>query len=530
MGELRLDTDVVIVGAGPTGLMLANCLRRLGVECVIVDGKSGPTRESRAIVLQARTLELYDQLGLSARVLAEAARAGSIVPGYERRRFRAVNLRGLAEGITPFPHVYVLEQSRNERLLVESLRAEGGEVRWGHRMVELSTSAEGEVAVVCETRDPAGGPAPRVTITARYCVGADGASSPVREAAGIPFTGITNEHTFYVADAEGVRGLVAESVNLRFGDTEFLLAFPMAGAGHHRLIGVVRAAPEEEVAEGPVRRILAEVFGVTYDRASWFSTYRVHHRVAADFRAGRVFLAGDAAHVHSPVGAQGMNTGLQDAHNLACKLADVIVRGAAEPYLDRYGAERMPVARRLVRTTDTVFGIVTSDRRGPRMLRRWALPAVAPLAVGVVPRLPGASRLFQYLSQTRIHYWMSEGARTAAHGRRGRVVGRRLPWNGDNTTRSATCGGRCTSTVRWMPRASPTCVHTRICRCRTSPWCAADGCGRAGAISCAPMASSRRQALWAGRPPASVPRCRSRCARRLDEGTLMYLSRASRPH
>ena len=125
----------------------------------------------------------------------------------------------------------------------------------------------------------------RVTIAARYCVGADGASSPVREATGIPFTGVTNEHTFYVADAEAVQGLVADAINLRFGDTQFLLAFPMAGAGHHRLIGVVRAEPDEEVAEEPVRGTLAEVFGVTYDSASWFSTYRVHHRVAASFRA-----------------------------------------------------------------------------------------------------------------------------------------------------------------------------------------------------------------------------------------------------
>ena len=286
MEELRLETDVVIVGAGPTGLMLANCLLRLGVPCVIVDGKSGPTRESRALVLQARTLELYDQLGLADAVLAEAALAGAIVPGYEKKRFRAVNLRGLAEGVTPFPHVYVLEQSRNERLLVESLRALGGEVRWNHRMVAVNTAAGEAVgpsrsAVVCEAGDST-----RVTIAARYCVGADGASSPVREATGIPFTGVTNEHTFYVADAEAVQGLVADAINLRFGDTQFLLAFPMAGAGHHRLIGVVRAEPDEEVAEEPVRGTLSDVFGVTYDSTTWFSTYRVHHRIAAIFRLG----------------------------------------------------------------------------------------------------------------------------------------------------------------------------------------------------------------------------------------------------
>jgi hypothetical protein len=127
-----------------------------------------------------------------------------------------------------------------------------------------------------------------------------------------------------------------------------------------------------------------------------------------------------------------MNTGLQDAHNLACKLADVLRRGAPDASLDRYAAERMPVARRLVGTTDTLFGFVTSDRRGPRFLRRRVLRVLAPVAAALVPRAKGSSRLFGYLSQTRIHYWMSERTRVTSHGRRSRVVGRRLPWNGDN--------------------------------------------------------------------------------------------------
>ena len=136
--------------------------------------------------------------------------------------------------------------------------------------------------------------------------------------------------------------------------------------------------------------------------------------------------------MHSPVGAQGMNTGLQDAHNLACKISDVLSGRAASSYLDRYGAERRPVARRLVSTTDALFGVITSDRRLPRALRRYVLRYLAPIAASLVPRLVGSSRIFEYLSQTRIHYWMSDAARRASHGRRGRVVGRRLPWNGDN--------------------------------------------------------------------------------------------------
>ncbi|MCU1509029.1 MAG: monooxygenase [Glaciihabitans sp.] len=422
-----ISTDVVIVGAGPTGLMLASCLSKLGVGAVIVDGKSGPTRESRALVLQARTMEIYDQLGLVDRVLAQAEIASSIVPGFGKKSFAPVNLRRLATGVTPYPHLYVLEQSKNERLLVDHLREQGRDVRWNCELESIEEVAGNGVRVACRTSD-----GEALTITARYCVGADGSSSAVRRLTGVEFEGKTNEHTFYVLDATGVRGLQHGSINLRFGERDFLLTFPMDSTDHERLLGVVRTTDRTKVDEAVARDTLARAFGITYGTSVWFSTYRVHHRVARQFRSGPVFLAGDAAHVHSPVGAQGMNTGLQDAHNLAAKIADVVFGRAADAYLDRYEAERRPVARRLVSTTDTMFGVVTSDRLLARMIRRSFIPVFAPLAASIAPRLPGPSRIFEYLSQTRIHYWMSDEARQNARGRRGSVVGRRLPWNGDN--------------------------------------------------------------------------------------------------
>jgi 2-polyprenyl-6-methoxyphenol hydroxylase-like FAD-dependent oxidoreductase len=414
----RLDADVVVVGAGPTGLMAANCLAKLGVSVVIIDRKSGPTRESRALVVQARTMEIYDQLGMIDAVLAETQVASRIVPGYEKRRFVGVDLTRLAQGITPYPHVYVLEQSRTERLLVDNLRGLGVDVLWDHGVYAVEEGTEG---VVVRAGD--------VTVSARYCVAADGSSSPVRVMTGIPFEGKTNEHTFYVLDATGVSGLELDAINLRFGASDFMLTFPMGAPDHERLLGVVRGTePDEDTIAASVH----ESFGVDYGGLTWWSTYRVHHRVAAAFSRGRVFLAGDAAHVHSPVGAQGMNTGLQDAHNLACKIADVVAGRAPQSSLNRYQAERRPVARRLVSTTDTLFGVITSEGRGARFLRRRILPVIAPLAPRLLPRIVGGGRLYGYLSQTRIHYWMSAGAKRRAHGRRGTVVGRRLPWNGDN--------------------------------------------------------------------------------------------------
>ncbi len=427
-------TDVLIVGAGPTGLMLANWLARLGVDCLLIDSKSGPTRESRALGVQARTMEIYDQLGIVTEVLAGSQIAEGIAPGYERKPFGYVRFLSLGSGTTPYPHIYIFEQSRNEQVLSENLKRLGTGVRWEQRLTGLQDEVtdDGGTAVVAAVEGPAG-PA---RIRARYCVGTAGTSSAVRKLRQIPFEGSTNEHTFYVADAHGVTGLSPASINLRFGSEYMLLGFPMGEGGHDRLLGSVRQGPghavDDEPVESSVRPMLQRVFGVNYDSSSWFSTYKVHHRVAADFRNGPVFLAGDAAHVPSPVGAQGMNTGLQDAHNLAFKLAAVVRGEAPDSYLDRYTAERRPVALRLTRTTGRLFGIVTSDRFLLRQVRRFLLPLAAPVAIRVVPRLAGGSRIFEYISQVRIHYWMSGRARAETSGRRGRVVGRRLPWTGQN--------------------------------------------------------------------------------------------------
>ncbi|UOQ90937.1 FAD-dependent monooxygenase [Agromyces endophyticus] len=438
-----ITTDVLIVGAGPSGLMLAVCLAKLGVDAIIVDAKDGPTRESRALGVQARSMELYDQLGLIDRVLAERAPAAAIAPGAGHRAFGTIEFRGLGDGITPYPDITVFEQSRNERLLVDALAAAGREVLWGHRLERLEVERLGREdgagaeasAVVAELAAPDG---VSRTVRARYCVGADGAHSPVRETLGIPFEGVTNEYTYYIADALDVTGLVGDAINLRFTTEHFVLAFPMGG-GRMRLLGIVRDADldaDGSLREERMRELVDREFGVEYAGSAWFTTYRVHHRLAARFRDGPCFVVGDAAHIHSPVGAQGMNTGLQEAHNLACALADVIVGGMPDARLDRYEAERRPVGATLVATTDRLFGEITSESRFARFLRGRALPALGPVGVRLLPLVAGR-RVFGYLSQTRIRYQLRDAAGRGARsgGRRRRreaAVGVRLPWTGDN--------------------------------------------------------------------------------------------------
>jgi 2-polyprenyl-6-methoxyphenol hydroxylase-like FAD-dependent oxidoreductase len=431
----ELTTDVLVVGAGPSGLMLAVCLAKLGVDAIIVDGKQGPTRESRALGVQARSMELYDQLGIVDRVLAERAPAPAIVPGAGRRAFGRVEFRGLGAGVSPYTEITVFEQSRNERLLVDVLADLGREVRWGHRLEQLEVVRNGTrsetdaAASVIATLAGPEGEADRLTVRARYCVGADGAHSRVRESLGIPFEGVTNAYTYYIADAADVTGLVDDAINLRFTTDHFVLAFPMGGT-RMRLLGIVRDADldaDGDLREANVRSAIRAEFGVEYSQTSWFTTYRVHHRLAARFREGPCFIAGDAAHIHSPVGAQGMNTGLQEAHNLACALADVLIGGMPDARLDRYEAERRPVGKTLVSTTDRLFANITSESRVARFIRGRALPLVGPIGVRLIPQLLGG-RLFGYLSQTRIHYRMSP----RLSSRRDPVVGRRLPWTGDN--------------------------------------------------------------------------------------------------
>ncbi|MBL7260369.1 FAD-dependent monooxygenase [Paractinoplanes lichenicola] len=417
----ELSCDVLVAGAGPTGLMLANWLVKLGVDVIVADGKEGPTRESRALVVQARSLEIYDQLGLGDQVLDAAHRADAVAPGFLDRAFGRVPLGPLGGDVSPHPFIEVLEQSRNEEILYENLQKLGAGVRWETPITAVKQVEEGIEAKVGND-----------TVRARFCVGCDGSNSAVRKARRIAFEGVTNPHRFYVIDALGVGGLVENAINVRPGKSDFLLGFPMRGRNAWRLIGLVRDDDGDgRLTEEDVRPRIKD-FAVTYAESRWFATYKVHHRVAATFRDGPFFLAGDAAHVHSPVGGQGMNTGLQDAHNLAFKLADVLQGRRKDAWLDRYEAERRPVARTLVATTDRLFGAITSQRPLFRTLRRIFVPLAAPVGVRFLPRASGGSRLFQYVSQTRIHYWMTPNAQAAAGGRRDPVVGRRLPWAGGN--------------------------------------------------------------------------------------------------
>jgi 2-polyprenyl-6-methoxyphenol hydroxylase-like FAD-dependent oxidoreductase len=394
-----MDTDVLVVGAGPTGLMLANQLVRRGVRTTIIDRHAGPSLETRALGVQARTLEIYSHLGIVDRALELGKRGtgGNIwADGQPRAR---VALSDAGDKVTPYPFLLVLGQDDNERIMGEHLRELGSSVQWNMELVNLTHQADSVTAVL---KLPDGS---HRNIVAAWVAGCDGARSAVRESCGITFAGAPYEHVFFVADTEMTGTMVPDEVNVYLFRDGFHLLFPMRGKDHWRIAGILPPALRHKAdlkfdAVIPSLRNEAGA-GLSIKSCTWFSTYRIHHRSAVRFRDRRCFLLGDAAHIHSPVGAQGMNTGLQDAYNLAWKLA-LVVQNRAEPaLLDSYEQERIPVARALLNGTDRAFRLVVSDNWFAGLLRTKILARIAAFAVN---RKAVQRMAFRTISQTGIRY------------------------------------------------------------------------------------------------------------------------------
>ena len=325
----------------------------------------------------------------------------------------------MGEGISPFPYALVFPQDEHERLLIDRLADAGVQVE---RQTELLSFEEAEGGVLAHLKRS---DKDQTTCKAVYIAGCDGAHSVVRSTLEIGFPGGVYDHLFYVADVEANGATVNGELHVALDRTDFLAIFPMNSNGRARLVGTVReesAHQNENLSWDDVGKHVIESMHIDVQHVNWFSTYRVHHRVADHFRKGRAFLLGDAAHIHSPVGGQGMNTGIGDAVNLAWKLAAVLHERADASLLDSYEPERIAFARRLVATTDRAFTGVTSTGAMARLVRLHIVPLlVAPLfALKTVRNL-----IFRTVSQTMVNYRGS----SLSEGRAGTVhSGDRLPW------------------------------------------------------------------------------------------------------
>ncbi len=407
---------VLIVGAGPTGLVLALWLACRGIPFRIIDKNSGPGQASRAMVVQARILEFYQQLGIAHEVVANGIKMERMHVRKKGKSFAILDLNDIGAGISPYPYVLCYPQDDHERFLVAKLKSLGVEVEWGVELKELSQKE----TRICAVLEKAG---TEEVCQPTYVCGCDGAHSTVRRQLKIDFPGGTYSNLFYVADVKIEGGFQVDAF-MNLGTGGFALMFPVRSSGMQRLIGLVPQAlsGRNDLTFEDIRPDAEQLLHVHVDQVNWFATYHVHHRVAEHFQVGRCFLAGDAGHIHSPAGGQGMNTGIGDAVNLAWKLASVIQSQASSSSLDTYETERIAFARTLVASTDKAFQAITGRGFTGRFFRMLLIPSLMPILLSfkAVRRL-----MFKTVSQVRINYRQS----ALSAGKAGEVFGGdRLPW------------------------------------------------------------------------------------------------------
>ena len=411
------ETKVLIVGAGPTGLMLALWLTRAGIQVRIIDKSDKPGTSSRAMVVHARNLEFFHQLGIDQIAVDGGLEMDTINLWVRGKQTARVTIREFGIHDSPYPYVLIFPQDKQEEMLIEELGKLDVRVERNTELLSFEISEEGIRARLSKEGT-------EETCMTVYLAGCDGAHSSVRKGLQTGFEGGTYSHTFFVADVKA-SGLAANGeMHAALDASDFMILFPMKGDANIRLVGDVNQDPEnnrdlvwEDVQKDILSRLKLDVEAV-----NWFSSYRVHHRVASRFRQKNVFLLGDAAHIHSPVGGQGMNTGLGDAVNLAWKLAAVINGQANEKLLDTYETERIPFARKLVGSTDRAFSFVSAKGILATQVRLHLVPLIVPILF----RINAFKRfMFRTVSQISIRYPQS----FLSMGEAGKIKGGdRLPW------------------------------------------------------------------------------------------------------
>lgn len=394
-----IHTQVIINGAGPTGLALACQLIRYNIDFIILDKNTGVTPFSKAIGVHARTLEIYDQIGLTQTAIQQGSIAAKIRFITDGRIRGALDLSEIGKDLSPYPFVLMLEQSKNEQLMYDFLHTYHHKVYWGNELQYLSQDSQGVTATILTATGS-------WQIQAQYLVGCDGPHSTTRHLLGLDFSGNTFERTFYVADALIDWKLSHNTLHACLAKQSFVLFFPLKGEKRYRIVGVFPEDFQHEASDVLYKEITSHIdqevkIPLTIHDVEWFSAYKVHARHASHFSKGRVFLAGDAAHIHSPAGAQGMNTGIQDAYNLAWKLAWVLRGHALPTLLDSYDQERLANAKHLLQTTDRLFKLVAGHGFWTSTIRMKLFPFIPQflLKMGMVRRF-----IFPLLSQIGIHY------------------------------------------------------------------------------------------------------------------------------
>ncbi|HSJ66808.1 MAG TPA: FAD-dependent monooxygenase [Anditalea sp.] len=371
-----INPELLIVGAGPTGLTLANLLAKVGVDFMIIDSKEKPTQDSKAFGIHARSLEIFSQLGIAEELIAEGNIDNTFHIMSKAQEVASFKINNILPGETPYPYFLILPQHKTERRLVEALNTQGHQVHWQHQLIDLTLKNQTYAAEIMDTQGE------RHHISPKYIIGCDGADSTVRKKAGISFNGTSFTSPFYLADVE-------LDSHLKHGDVYFTIApnhlsviFSYKRQDHFRVFNFIKSTinkkKHEKLLETEVQKILDDNSSLKSKVISkqWSSVYNIHCRMAESFVKGNVILAGDAAHVHSPVGGQGMNTGIQDSFNLAWKLKWAIKNTHSSELVNSYQVERYPVARNLHYSTDKFFQLLIKQNKIIDLIRIYFFPYV----------------------------------------------------------------------------------------------------------------------------------------------------------
>jgi 2-polyprenyl-6-methoxyphenol hydroxylase-like FAD-dependent oxidoreductase len=391
---------VLVVGAGPVGLVLGCELARRGVPIRVIDTLPVPTTESRAILLHPRSLEMLERIGVVDEIIASGVRTTSMQFHASGRTIGGIRIDTVD---SPYPFDVTTAQTETERILADRLASLGVKVERGVELTDFTQDASG----VKSTLRHADGQVE--TVPSSWIVGTDGAHSTVRRQMGEQLEGSFVGENFLMGDVDADHNLPGDSMHSYFspGDGP-LLVFPMVGKRVRLIAQITRDKENKDASIERLQRVVDDrAGGITILSARWLTTFEIHHAQAPRYRVGRAFLAGDAAHVHSPAGGQGMNTGMQDAFNLGWKLAMVADGSAGDGLLDSYQAERHPVAAAVIASTTTLTNMGTLDKRFQQELRNHAMHLVTALA-------PVRHMMAAQLAETNVAYRGS--AVVAGHG------------------------------------------------------------------------------------------------------------------
>lgn len=402
MGKVTSQTNVLIVGAGPPGLMMACQLAIRNIPFRIIDKGEQHFNGSGALIIHARSLEILHQMGIADQAISQGILACKINILFNGKKPLSLLMKKMGNDQSKFPGLLLLEQSRTEQLLVDFLKSHKHSVERKTELTGFSQYEEGCTSIV---RNPDG---KSIVIKSKYIIAADGSHSFIRDQLKIPFSGKTYELSLFVFDGKADIDLPPDEICFSFTGKSSTGIFPLSG-GRWRVDGTIprNLASKEDIVFADIGPHFASRnrMKINLHEPEWFSVFHSHQQYAGAFKYKRCFMIGDAAHVFSPVGAQGMNTGMQDAYNLAWKMAMVLKGYSGESLLQSYQQERQPLAKNIVKSTDYLFRLVTSNNKMDKKIRLQIAPIFFRALLPLIERQKVLSRfVFRGISEIGINY------------------------------------------------------------------------------------------------------------------------------